>query len=89
MFIKEKFVFKKFNWRYLVIDEVYRIKNEKFKLLEIVREFKIINRLLLIGIFFQNNLYELWLFFNFLLLDVFNLVDDFDFWFDINNCFGD
>lgn len=31
MVIKEKFVFKKFYWRYLVIDEVYRIKNEKFK----------------------------------------------------------
>lgn len=31
MCIREKSVFKKFNWRYFVIDEVYRIKNEKFK----------------------------------------------------------
>ncbi|MEE6496995.1 hypothetical protein FKM82_002553 [Ascaphus truei] len=31
MVIKEKSVFKKFNWRYLVIDEAHRIKNEKSK----------------------------------------------------------
>lgn len=29
MLIKEKSVFKKFNWRYLIIDEAHRIKNEK------------------------------------------------------------
>lgn len=29
--IIEKAVFKKFNWRYLVIDEAHRIKNEKSK----------------------------------------------------------
>jgi len=33
MVIKEKSVFKKFNWRYLVIDEAHRIKNEKSKVL--------------------------------------------------------
>lgn len=31
MIIKEKSVFKKFHWRYLVIDEAHRIKNEKSK----------------------------------------------------------
>jgi len=29
--IIEKTVLKKFNWRYLVIDEAHRIKNEKSK----------------------------------------------------------
>ena len=33
MAIREKSVFKKFNWRYLVIDEAHRIKNEKSKVL--------------------------------------------------------
>lgn len=33
MLIKEKSVFKKFNWRYLVIDEAHRIKNEKSKVI--------------------------------------------------------
>lgn len=31
MLVIEKAVFKKFNWRYLVIDEAHRIKNEKSK----------------------------------------------------------
>ncbi|KAL4630809.1 putative global transcription activator SNF2L1 [Arapaima gigas] len=89
MVIKEKCVFKKFNWRYLVIDEAHRIKNEKSKLSEIVREFKTTNRLLLTGTPLQNNLHELWSLLNFLLPDVFNSADDFDSWFDTNNCLGD
>lgn len=35
MVIREKSVFKKFNWRYLVIDEAHRIKNEKSKVFEL------------------------------------------------------
>ena len=31
MVIKEKSLFKKYNWRYIVIDEAHRIKNEKSK----------------------------------------------------------
>lgn len=31
MVIREKSLFKKFNWRYMVIDEAHRIKNEKSK----------------------------------------------------------
>ncbi|KAG1693943.1 SWI/SNF-related matrix-associated actin-dependent regulator of chromatin subfamily A member 5 [Nymphon striatum] len=72
MIIREKAVLKKFNWRYLVIDEAHRIKNEKSKLSEIVREFKTTNRLLLTGTPLQNNLHELWSLLNFLLPDVFN-----------------
>uniref|UniRef100_A0A673VY58 SNF2 related chromatin remodeling ATPase 5 n=1 Tax=Salmo trutta TaxID=8032 RepID=A0A673VY58_SALTR len=89
MLIIEKAVFKKFNWRYLVIDEAHRIKNEKSKLSEIVREFKTTNRLLLTGTPLQNNLHELWALLNFLLPDVFNSSEDFDSWFDTNNCLGD
>ncbi|XP_052828278.1 SWI/SNF-related matrix-associated actin-dependent regulator of chromatin subfamily A member 5 isoform X3 [Octopus bimaculoides] len=89
MVIREKAVFKKFNWRYLVIDEAHRIKNEKSKLSEIVREFKSTNRLLLTGTPLQNNLHELWALLNFLLPDVFNSSEDFDAWFNTNNCFGD
>ncbi|XP_053773417.1 probable global transcription activator SNF2L1 isoform X3 [Desmodus rotundus] len=87
--IKEKSVFKKFHWRYLVIDEAHRIKNEKSKLSEIVREFRSTNRLLLTGTPLQNNLHELWALLNFLLPDVFNSADDFDSWFDTKNCLGD
>jgi SWI/SNF-related matrix-associated actin-dependent regulator of chromatin subfamily A member 5 len=85
MVIREKAQFKKFNWRYLVIDEAHRIKNEKSKLSEIVREFKSANRLLLTGTPLQNNLHELWALLNFLLPDVFNSSEDFDAWFNTNN----
>jgi SNF2 family DNA or RNA helicase len=70
--MKERAVFKKFNWRYMVIDEAHRIKNEKSKLSEIVREFKTSNRLLITGTPLQNNLHELWALLNFLLPDIFN-----------------
>ena len=33
MVIREKAVFKKFAWRYVIIDEAHRIKNEKSKVL--------------------------------------------------------
>lgn len=89
MIIKEKSVFKKFNWRYMVIDEAHRIKNEKSKLSEIVREFKTTNRLLLTGTPLQNNLHELWSLLNFLLPEVFSSSDDFDSWFDTNSFLGD
>ncbi|ODM95941.1 Chromatin-remodeling complex ATPase chain Iswi [Orchesella cincta] len=89
MVIKEKAVFKKFQWRYLIIDEAHRIKNEKSKLSEYVREFKSNNRLLITGTPLQNNLHELWALLNFLLPDVFNSSEDFDEWFNTNSCFGD
>lgn len=75
MIIREKSVFKKFTWRYMVIDEAHRIKNEKSKLSELLREFKSMNRLLLTGTPLQNNLHELWALLNFLLPDVFNSSD--------------
>ena len=66
----------RFTWtsskhRYMVIDEAHRIKNEKSKLSEIVREFRTANRLLLTGTPLQNNLHELWALLNFLLPEVF------------------
>ncbi|NXP77636.1 SMCA1 protein, partial [Ramphastos sulfuratus] len=70
MVIKEKSVFKKFNWRYLVIDEAHRIKNEKSKVNLKLFDFKTTNRLLLTGTPLQNNLHELWALLNFLLPDV-------------------
>lgn len=89
MCIREKSALKKLSWRYMVIDEAHRIKNEKSKLSEILREFKTTNRLLITGTPLQNNLHELWALLNFLLPDVFNSADDFDEWFNTNQCLGD
>jgi len=89
MILREKSVFKKFTWKYMVIDEAHRIKNEESKLSTTIREIKTTNRLLLTGTPLQNNLHELWALLNFLLPDVFNSSEDFDEWFNTNTCLGD
>ena len=67
MILAEKSVIKKFNWKYMVIDEAHRIKNEESKLSLVIREIKTTNRLLVTGTPLQNNLHELWALLNFLL----------------------
>eukprot|EP00960_Hanusia_phi_P061004 764699-Hanusia_phi.AAC.2 len=79
---REKNHFKKFNWRYFVIDEAHRIKNENSLLSGVVRELKTHSRLLLTGTPLQNNLHELWALLNFLLPDEFADADDFDAFFE-------
>ena len=45
----EKAALKKIQWRYMVIDEAHRIKNENSLLSQVVREFNTHSRLLLTG----------------------------------------
>ena len=78
----EKTSVKKINWRYCIIDEAHRIKNENSKLSQILREFRMTNRFLLTGTPLQNNLHELWALLNFLLPDIFTSASEFDEWFD-------
>ena len=49
MAIIEKSVLKKFSWRYLIIDEAHRIKNENSILSKVVRIYKSNYRLLITG----------------------------------------
>uniref|UniRef100_A0A915BRM5 Helicase ATP-binding domain-containing protein n=1 Tax=Parascaris univalens TaxID=6257 RepID=A0A915BRM5_PARUN len=88
MVLREKSLLRKYVWKFLVIDEAHRIKNENSKLSEIVREFKSKNRLLITGTPLQNNLHELWALLNFLLPDMFALASDFDSWFTTNEMMG-
>ncbi|CAI5446142.1 unnamed protein product [Caenorhabditis angaria] len=81
MMLKVKGQLRKLSWKYIIIDEAHRIKNEKSKLSETVRELKSKNRLLITGTPLQNNLHELWALLNFLLPDIFTSSDDFDSWF--------
>ncbi|GAM19037.1 hypothetical protein SAMD00019534_022120 [Acytostelium subglobosum LB1] len=85
MAIKEKAAFRRFSWRYVIIDEAHRIKNENSLLSQRVRLFHSQFRLLITGTPLQNNLHELWALLNFLLPDVFSSSDDFDRWFDLEN----
>ncbi|CAH8545043.1 unnamed protein product [Dicrocoelium dendriticum] len=85
MCIKEKSVLRKFHYIYLIIDEAHRIKNEKSKLSEIVRQFRSQNRLLITGTPLQNNLHELWSLLNFLMPELFASSDMFDDMFKMNS----
>ncbi|XP_031640675.1 chromatin-remodeling complex ATPase chain Iswi-like [Contarinia nasturtii] len=86
MILSEKSRLKRVHWRYLVVDEAHRLKNENSKLSTILRTFHSDNRLLLTGTPLQNNLHELWALLNFLLPDVFASSADFDTWFDSDDC---
>jgi SWI/SNF-related matrix-associated actin-dependent regulator of chromatin subfamily A member 5 len=47
--MKEKTALKKFHWRYCIIDEAHRIKNENSRLSKTMRMFSCNNRLLITG----------------------------------------
>lgn len=79
----ERKALEKFPWKYLVIDEAHRLKNETSMFSSTVRSFSTMYRLLLTGTPLQNNLHELWALLNFLLPDIFTSSDQFDEWFNL------
>ncbi|XP_011293320.1 chromatin-remodeling complex ATPase chain Iswi [Musca domestica] len=89
MILCEKAFLRRVQWRYMIIDEAHRIKNEETVLSKYIRLFSITNRLLLTGTPVHNNLHELWAMLNFMLPDIFNSADDFDQWFNTDACLDD
>jgi SWI/SNF-related matrix-associated actin-dependent regulator of chromatin subfamily A member 5 len=81
----EKASIAKLAWRYLIIDEAHRIKNEESKLSVVVRMFTTHFRLLITGTPLQNDLHELWAMLNFLLPDVFESASTFDEYFNLSS----
>jgi SWI/SNF-related matrix-associated actin-dependent regulator of chromatin subfamily A member 5 len=84
MAIKEKNALRRFSWRYIIIDEAHRIKNENSLLSKTMRIFNTNYRLLITGTPLQNNLHELWSLLNFLLPEIFSSAETFDEWFQIS-----
>ncbi|BAB64747.1 putative DNA-dependent ATPase [Oryza sativa Japonica Group] len=84
MAIKEKTTLKRFSWRYIIIDEAHRIKNENSLLSKTMRIYNTNYRLLITGTPLQNNLHELWSLLNFLLPEIFSSAETFDEWFQIS-----
>jgi SWI/SNF-related matrix-associated actin-dependent regulator of chromatin subfamily A member 5 len=80
----EKSALTKIAWRYLIIDEAHRLKNEASQFSQTVRLLTTQHRLLLTGTPLQNNLHELWALLNFLLPDVFASSEQFDEWFNLD-----
>merc|ERR1712091_51629 len=69
---------EKVSWRFVVIDEAHRIKNEASLFARTARSLRAERRLLVTGTPLQNNLHELWALLNFLLPDVFASAERFD-----------
>ncbi|XP_017633850.1 ISWI chromatin-remodeling complex ATPase CHR11-like [Gossypium arboreum] len=84
MAIKEKCALRRFSWRYIIIDEAHRIKNENSLLSKTMRLYNTNYRLLITGTPLQNNLHELWSLLNFLLPEIFSSAETFDEWFQIS-----
>lgn len=84
MVIKEKTALRRFSWRYIIIDEAHRIKNENSLLSKTMRLYNANYRLLITGTPLQNNLHELWALLNFLLPEIFSSAETFDEWFQIS-----
>lgn len=74
---------KKYTWKFLIIDEAHKIKNDESNLSQLIRKLGTVNRLLITGTPLQNNLHELWSLLNFLLPDLFHSASDFDEWFKL------
>ena len=83
MIIREANAFRKFSWRYIIVDEAHRMKNEESKLSQVLRSFSSHSRLLITGTPMQNNLHELWAMLNFLFPTVFVSSRPFDDCFDL------
>ena len=79
---------EKIAWRFVIIDEAHRIKNDQSSLSQVVRLFRANHRLLITGTPLQNNLRELWAMLNFLLPDVFSDADAFDEWLSADSSDG-
>jgi SWI/SNF-related matrix-associated actin-dependent regulator of chromatin subfamily A member 5 len=82
--LKEKSSLGRIPWKYLIIDEAHRIKNENSSLSKAVRLLSTGFRLLITGTPLQNNLHELWALLNFLLPEIFGDSEQFDEWFSMS-----
>ena len=73
---------RRIHWRYIVLDEGHRIKNEKTSLYERLSQMPSQGKLLLTGTPLQNNLHELWALLHYLHPEVFAESEAFDRAFD-------
>lgn len=81
--IKDKATLAKIRWKYMIIDEGHRMKNQHCKLTQILNtHYTAPHRLLLTGTPLQNKLPELWALLNFLLPSIFKCCNTFEQWFN-------
>ena len=76
--------FKKIKWKYVIVDEGHRMKNRNCLLTKKMHLLSSENRLLLTGTPLQNTLSELWSLLHFILPDVFDDLELFESWFELD-----
>jgi SNF2 family DNA or RNA helicase len=76
-------------WRYVILDEGHKIKNELSEVSMQMQKMHSYGRLLLTGTPLQNNLHELWALLRYLNADVFDVSEPFDEAFDLTKGFCD
>lgn len=72
------------SWKYLIVDEGHRLKNNNCTLIKFLKKLDVNNKLLITGTPLQNNLNELWSLLNFILPDIFHDLDLFQQWFNFD-----
>ncbi|KAL7419963.1 putative ATPase [Cryptotrichosporon argae] len=83
--IKDRNFLNGFQWKFIVVDEGHRLKNLDCKLIRELKSYTSANRLILTGTPLHNNLAELWSLLNFILPDIFDDLDSFQQWFDLDD----
>ncbi|CXI24825.1 Snf2-related CBP activator, putative [Plasmodium berghei] len=79
--VKDHIIFKRKNWKYIILDEAHNIKNFNTKRWNIILSLKRDNCLLITGTPLQNSLEELWSLLHFLMPNIFTSHLDFKEWF--------
>ncbi len=82
MVITEVAAFKKIHWRYLIVDEAHKLKNNETVAHQTLDSLSTDHRLLVTGTPLQNDLKELWALLHFLIPDLFDESEHFVKWFD-------
>ena len=72
-------------WKFIVVDEGHRLKNLDCKLIRELKSYTSANRMILTGTPLHNNLAELWSLLNFILPDIFDDLDSFQQWFNLDD----
>uniref|UniRef100_A0A182WE69 Helicase ATP-binding domain-containing protein n=1 Tax=Anopheles minimus TaxID=112268 RepID=A0A182WE69_9DIPT len=78
--------FQRINFHYAIIDEGHRAKNENTNFARVMRACEIQSMLLLTGTPVHNDLHELWALLNLLMPLFFSSAENFDSWFEVENC---
>ena len=76
--MKDKSFFDSINWKYLIVDEAHRLKNNEGLLYDILLNISTQNKMLITGTPLQNTLKELWSLLHFLHPDDFDDFEEFE-----------